>query len=375
MNIPAQVSNQLASANDGGCSSISGVGSARTMESSSQQPQQTQQTSVEHRQQQEPVQQEPVQQQQMQQQPYIASQAVPISVITAAQPSPALTSTGLTGSVSLQSGGMKRPRDHAATTVTSRSTSSRSSMDATTAIAPSASLQDNRRSSSHLTSNVGVTSTNGAKQPKLSQVPAQKLSKHPSIIPSLIFTDGSSAATATSTSANPAPATEALASSLAFHSGATLSANSTGDAAMSSPSDSARGTVQQQQHLSDQLKSSYSAACSASIRAQHNAQHVAEASAASDDILPRATSTQSLPSVSSVSGGARSGSSTPSIAEPAGITALKVMKSSSKDTSQGGLHKSIKAEPSKRSHNVECGGGVQQFPRSLSCVSLYICVV
>jgi len=120
------------------------------------------------------------------------------------------------------------------------------------------------------------------------------------------------------------------------------------------------------QHMTDQLASSYSAACSASIRAQYAGASLSSSSQDDDpySTLPRATSTQSLPETTSSKATAIStaGAALPSessTAIPAGSVA----------------HRSVDAEKQaqeQRKRKQAAGSAVgDSMMRSLSCVSFF----
>lgn len=111
------------------------------------------------------------------------------------------------------------------------------------------------------------------------------------------------------------------------------------------------------QHMSDQLASSYSAACAASIRAQYagaSASSSSQQGADPNSVLPRATSTHSLPGTSSTTGAALPSET----ATPAGSVA----------------HRSVDAEKQEQEQQKRkqaAGSDLRDsMTRSLSCVSL-----
>lgn len=112
------------------------------------------------------------------------------------------------------------------------------------------------------------------------------------------------------------------------------------------------------QHMSDQLASSYSAACAASIRAQYagaSASSSSQRDADPNSVLPRATSTHSLPETSSTNGAALPSE----MATPAGSLA----------------HRSVDAEnqaQEQQKRKKAAGSDMRDsMTRSLSCVSLH----
>lgn len=111
------------------------------------------------------------------------------------------------------------------------------------------------------------------------------------------------------------------------------------------------------QHMSDQLASSYSAACAASIRAQYagaSASSSSQQGADPNSILPRATSTHSLPETTATTGAALPSES----ATPAGSV----------------THRSVDAEKQAKEQQKRkqaVGSDMRDsMTRSLSCASL-----
>ena len=110
-------------------------------------------------------------------------------------------------------------------------------------------------------------------------------------------------------------------------------------------------------HMSDQLASSYSAACAASIRAQYagaSASSSSQQGADPNSVLPRATSTHSLPETTSTTGAALPSET----ATPAGSVA----------------HRSVDAEKQAQEQQKRKQATASEMrdsmTRSLSCVSL-----
>ena len=110
-------------------------------------------------------------------------------------------------------------------------------------------------------------------------------------------------------------------------------------------------------HMSDQLASSYSAACAASIRAQYAGASASSSSQQGADpksVLPRATSTHSLPETTSTTGAALPSES----ATPAGSVA----------------HRSVdagkQAQEQQKRKQATASEMRDSMTRSLSCVSL-----
>ena len=182
-------------------------------------------------------------------------------------------------------------------------------------------------------SNAGSSPSAGSKRPREEQAGAaqppllSKLSKRPSIIGPPSVAAAIAAATnpnhaAGLPPAHPNPASDAL-----------------------------------RRHMSDQLASSYSAACAASIRAQYagaSASSSSQQSADPNSVLPRATSTHSLPETSSTTGAALPSET----ATPAGSVA----------------HRSVDVEKQaqeQQKRKQAAGSNMRDsISRSLSCVSL-----
>jgi len=137
------------------------------------------------------------------------------------------------------------------------------------------------------------------------------------------------------------------------------------------------------QHMTDQLASSYSAACSASIRAQFtgassslsSSQDVADPNSA----IPRATSTHSLPETSSSSVcTSRSASTCANATVVAGATALP-SESSSVLPAGSVAHRSVdtakQAQEQQKRSQAAGSNRREAMTRVLSCVSFSIAII
>ena len=134
------------------------------------------------------------------------------------------------------------------------------------------------------------------------------------------------------------------------------------------------------QHMTDQLASSYSAACSASIRAQFTGASLSSSRDVADptSAIPRATSTHSLPETSS-SSVCTSRSTSTSTGTCANATAALPSESPSVLPAGSVAHRSVDAakqaqEQQKRSQ-AACSNRREAMTRVLSCVSFSIATI